>query len=99
MLNECAQFQGRTWTIGILKSIINKICYINSGQKSVGKRIYVYCQRQGNNAFRIVTDLPITNSYPLQRFIILANSMRYVKVNIAALLCGVFGEHKNGKKY
>ncbi|XP_044779319.1 spaetzle-processing enzyme isoform X2 [Drosophila simulans] len=46
MLNECAQFQGRTWTINILKSIINKICYINSGQKSVGKRIYVYCQRQ-----------------------------------------------------
>ncbi|XP_043653617.1 spaetzle-processing enzyme-like [Drosophila teissieri] len=46
MLDKCLQLNGQTGTMAVLKSFINRICYINLSQKYLLNRIYVYCQGQ-----------------------------------------------------
>ncbi|XP_043653615.1 spaetzle-processing enzyme-like [Drosophila teissieri] len=47
MLDKC-HLKGKK-TMAVLESFINRICYINLREKDLLKRIYVYCQGQGNN--------------------------------------------------
>ncbi|XP_039231184.1 spaetzle-processing enzyme isoform X2 [Drosophila yakuba] len=48
-LDQCLRLTGQTGTMDVLKSFINRICNMDIGQKYLLYRVYVSCQRQGNN--------------------------------------------------